>query len=110
MQIVRNDPRAITRLFGTGLEDMDVLLTHVRRGSQYNIVCIAIRESDEVPLLIYKNAETGDRWARPVADFFSLREDGTRKWIWNRKADKIMSMIESALKSYNLGKSDRLSK
>ncbi len=107
MLIVRNDPMAITRLFGTGLEEMDVFLTHHKRGTTYNIVCIAIREDNETPLLVYKDSETGNRWARPVEDFFSLDENGKMKWGWNKKADKIMEMIQSALKGYQLGKSSK---
>jgi len=104
MQIVRNDPKAITRLFGTGLEDMDVLITHRRRGTSYNIVCIALREDDQTPLMVYKDVDSGNRWARPVEEFFEMDEDGHLKWGWNRKADPIMEMIRSAIQSYNLGR------
>lgn len=107
MLVVRNDPQAITRLFGTGLEEMDVVLTHARRGSSYNIVCIALREDDQTPLMIYKDVDSGNRWARPIEDFFALDDDSKPKWTWNRKADSIMEMIRSALKSYKLGRTDR---
>lgn len=110
MLIVRNDPPAITRLFGTGLEEMDVFLTHVRRGTTYNIVCIALREDDQTPLMVYKDAETGNRWARPAEDFFATDDEGKPKWRWNKKADQIMGMIRSALKGYKLGRSEQSSR
>lgn len=107
MIAVRNDPMAITRLFGTGLEEMDVVLTHVKRGTSYNIVCIAIREEDHVPMMVYKDVDSGNRWTRPIAEFFSRNEDGSPKWRWNRKAERIMEMIQSALQAYELGRTSR---
>lgn len=108
MQIVRNDPPAITRMFGTGLEESEIVLTHVKRQTTYNIVCIAMKEDDKTPLMIYKDTETGNRWARPVTDFFEKDESGKPKWIWNTKANKIMEMIASAANSYRLGHEDRM--
>lgn len=106
MLIVRNDPPAITRLFGTGLEDTDMELTHVKRGTSYTLVCVALREQDQAPLLVYKDVEEGTRWTRPLVDIFSLDENGRPKWRWNKKADKIMELIRSALDSYYLGRGD----
>lgn len=107
MRIVDHDPTAITRLFGPGMEEMDFSLLHVKTGGAYRPTCIVIREHDLVPCMVYKSAEDGTRWSRPLKDFFSKTDDGQPKWRWNAKADRIMEMIRSALGVYDAEKLTR---
>lgn len=96
MKMVNHDPKAITRLFGVGMEEMGLLLFHKKTGGAYNIVCVVIREHDLVPCMVYKSVEDGARWCRPLNEFFDKD-----RWAWNEKADRIMQMIQSALWAYD---------
>lgn len=40
---------------------------HKKTGGIYAVVCNATGESDGVLLVVYRNIETGDRWARPAS-------------------------------------------
>lgn len=42
---------------------------HRKSGGIYGVVCNAARESDGELLVIYRNIETGERWARPASEF-----------------------------------------
>lgn len=42
---------------------------HRKTGGRYHVVCVAVREADLVPLVVYQNSETLVTWARPVAEF-----------------------------------------
>lgn len=99
MRVVDHDPKAITRLFGVGMEEMGLVLFHRRTGGAYSPVCVVIREHDLVPCLVYKSLEDGTRWCRSLKEFF----DGDR-WRWNEKADRIMGMMRSALDVYDAEK------
>lgn len=42
---------------------------HKKTGGIYGVICNATRESDGVLLVVYRNLDTGDRWARPADEF-----------------------------------------
>ncbi len=42
---------------------------HKKTGGIYGVLCNATRESDGVLLVVYRNLDTGERWARPADEF-----------------------------------------
>lgn len=52
---------------------------HYKRGTRYTIVCLALREADLVPCVVYRaNDVEAQTWIRPVDDFCAVvtLEDG----------------------------------
>lgn len=46
---------------------------HAKRGSLYWVQAVGIREEDGVPLVVYRDSDTGTCWVRPVSDFLDGR-------------------------------------
>lgn len=45
------------------------LYLHIKTGGVYEVLCNARAEASSVLLVVYRNVETGERWARPAAEF-----------------------------------------
>ena len=46
---------------------------HKKSGGTYKIVTLARNESDLVPVVVYRNVESGDVWSRPVHEWLDGR-------------------------------------
>lgn len=46
---------------------------HVKRGTVYRLINIAIREEDLTSVVIYCDVGTGALWVRPASEFFDGR-------------------------------------
>ena len=46
---------------------------HIKRGSEYWVRAISIREEDGAPLIVYEDASTGTCWVRPFVEFIDGR-------------------------------------
>lgn len=44
------------------------------KGNAYIIVCVAMREHDMVPLVVYGCVESGKNWCRPLSEFIKKFE------------------------------------
>lgn len=40
-----------------------------RKGGEYEVLCVALREADLSPQVVYKSLATGDAYIRPLAEF-----------------------------------------
>lgn len=46
---------------------------HYKRGTRYTVICLALREADLVPCVVYRaNDAEAQTWIRPVEDFCSM--------------------------------------
>jgi len=59
----------------------NALWRHVKTGGIYESLMVALRESDRAPLIVYRNVETGQVWARPATEF----NDG--RFVLHARAD-----------------------
>lgn len=56
-----------------GPSDQQEIFRHKKTGGVYAVVCNATRESDGVPLVVYRNLDTGALWVRPADEFHDGR-------------------------------------
>lgn len=52
---------------------------HYKRKTRYTVICLALREADLVPCVVYRANDTeAQTWIRPMEDFCSMvtQEDG----------------------------------
>ncbi|EFO31625.1 hypothetical protein TRICHSKD4_1830 [Roseibium sp. TrichSKD4] len=46
---------------------------HVKRGTEYWVQAVALREEDREPVVIYRDCHTGTCWVRPTNEFLDGR-------------------------------------
>ena len=57
---------------------------HYKRGTQYRVHLVALREEDLVPCVVYESLDPGAEhrfWIRPVEDFMATVTDETGKGV-----------------------------
>lgn len=47
------------------------------KGTTYRVLCVAVRESDQIPVVVYEDAD-GDIWERPFFEWEELVDHGGR--------------------------------
>jgi hypothetical protein len=46
---------------------------HVKTGGRYLVICMALEEASETPVVVYRDMEKGATWARPAREFMDGR-------------------------------------
>lgn len=46
---------------------------HVKTGGRYMVICMALEEATETPVVVYRGLENGGTWTRPAREFLDGR-------------------------------------
>ncbi len=48
---------------------MSKIYKHLKRGTEYRIICFALRKSDKEKMVVYKHIYDSVIWVRPLTEF-----------------------------------------